>query len=53
AQAKAEYPMVEIAHLNAVVAAQRAAAALEDAMQRPLLPGPAVLAGAAVSAVTR
>ncbi|MBU6484912.1 MAG: TolC family protein [Betaproteobacteria bacterium] len=50
AQAKADYPMVEIEHLNAMVAAQQAAATLEDAMQRPLLPGPAV---SAVSAVTQ
>lgn len=37
-QAKADYATSEIAHLDAVVAAQQAAGALEDAMQRPLGP---------------
>lgn len=38
AQAKADYQTSAIAHLNDVVAAQQAAGALEDAMQRPLSP---------------
>ncbi|MCI2810952.1 TolC family protein [Eoetvoesiella caeni] len=38
AQAKADYQTIAIAHLNDVVAAQQAAGALEDAMQRPLSP---------------
>ncbi|TAL79279.1 MAG: TolC family protein [Burkholderiaceae bacterium] len=38
AQAKANYQTSAIAHLNDVVAAQQAAGALEDAMQRPLSP---------------
>ncbi|KVK80932.1 divalent cation transporter [Burkholderia cepacia] len=37
-QAKADYQASEIAHLDAVVATQQAAGALEDAMQRPLTP---------------
>jgi outer membrane protein TolC len=37
-QARADYQASEIAHLDAVVAAQQAAGALEDAMQRPLAP---------------
>ncbi|MFM0197826.1 TolC family protein [Paraburkholderia strydomiana] len=37
-QAKADYQTSEIAHLDAVVAAQQAAGMLEDAMQRPLEP---------------
>ena len=37
-QAKAGYQTSEIAHLDATVAVQRAAGALEDAMQRPLGP---------------
>ncbi|MBA4233485.1 MULTISPECIES: TolC family protein [Ralstonia] len=36
AQAQVDYQTSEIAHLNAVVAAQQAAGALEDAMQRTL-----------------
>lgn len=38
AQAQADNQTSEIAHLDAVVAAQQAAGALEDAMQRPLSP---------------
>ncbi|MCX4174766.1 MULTISPECIES: TolC family protein [Paraburkholderia] len=37
-QARADYEASAIAHLDAVVAAQQAAGALEDAMQRPLAP---------------
>ncbi|MEO6986485.1 MAG: TolC family protein [Paralcaligenes sp.] len=37
-QAKADYQTNEIEHLNAVVAAQHAAGALEDAMHRPISP---------------
>jgi outer membrane protein TolC len=37
-QARADYQTSEIAHLDAVVAAQQAAGMLEDAMQRPLEP---------------
>ncbi|WP_350357564.1 TolC family protein [Paraburkholderia fungorum] len=37
-QARADYQASEIAHLDAVVAAQQAAGMLEDAMQRPLEP---------------
>lgn len=37
-QARADYEASEVAHLDAVVAAQQAAGALEDAMQRPLAP---------------
>jgi outer membrane protein, heavy metal efflux system len=37
-QAKADYQTSTIDHLNAVMAAQQAAGALEDAMQRPLSP---------------
>ena len=37
-QAGADYQASEIAHLDAVVAAQQAAGTLEDAMQRPLAP---------------
>jgi outer membrane protein TolC len=37
-QATADYEANETTHLDAVVAAQKAAAALEDAMQRPLEP---------------
>lgn len=37
-QARADYQASEIAHLDAVVAAQQAAGTLEDAMQRPLEP---------------
>jgi hypothetical protein len=35
-QARADYQASEIAHLDAVVAAQQAAGRLEDSMQRPL-----------------
>ena len=38
AQAQADNQTSEIAHLDAVVAAQQAVSALEDAMQRPLSP---------------
>jgi outer membrane protein TolC len=37
-QARADYQASEIAHLDAVVAAQQAAGSLEDTMQRPLAP---------------
>ena len=37
-QAKADYEANAIVHLDAVIAARQAAAALEDAMQRPLAP---------------
>lgn len=37
-QAKADYQASEVARLDAVVATQQAAGALEDAMQRPLTP---------------
>ncbi|MDH6153664.1 MULTISPECIES: TolC family protein [Paraburkholderia] len=37
-QARADYQASAIAHLDAVLAAQQAAGALEDAMQRPLTP---------------
>ncbi|RZF24988.1 TolC family protein [Paraburkholderia sp. UYCP14C] len=40
-QASADYEANAIAHLDAVVAAQQAAGALEDAMQRPLASGAA------------
>lgn len=37
-QARADYQASEIAHLDAVIAVQQAAGALEDVMQRPLIP---------------